>query len=352
MSAEATAQHREPTLFENFRASVSAVFAKEARWRMRGRRAFVLMTVYVGVLALVVLLVYRVMYDRAVFDAVIRGQPAPIDAVSGSLSTMIGQSVFTTILITQTILTLLLAPALTSGSISMEREKQTLELLISTPVSTLGLVVGKLVSSLAFVFLLVLASMPLMSIVFVFGGIAPDDVIRAYIVLFATTFGIGSIGLFMSALLKRTQVATALAYVIVFLVTVVGAILHAWMYASSAPQDFRMRDSERHAPIALVIFNPFVAGMDVLCSAIPESYGFTCSYVAAVTDRERDLENLAVDAPRDAFWPRSVVALLALGALLTLLTTQLIAPSRRIRRQLPRDDNNPGPELPPAPSTG
>lgn len=331
MSAGVAPQIRDPGLVENFRASVSAVFAKETRWRMRGRRAFVVMTIYVGVLALMVLLVYRVMYDRAAFDATMQGNAASLDVVSGSLSTLIGQSVFTTILIVQTILTLLLAPALTSGSISIEREKQTLELLITTPVSTLGMVVGKLFASLAFVFLLVFASMPLMSVVFVFGGIAPDDVVRAYIVLFAVTFGIGAIGLFMSALLKRTQVATALSYIIVFLITIVGVVVHAWMYASSAPPNFAMRDDERHAPIALVILNPFVADMDVLCSAIPESYGFTCSYIAAVTDRERDIANLAADPPRDTFWPRSVVALLALGTLLTLLTTQLIAPSRRIR---------------------
>jgi ABC-type Na+ efflux pump permease subunit len=292
------------------------------------------------------------MYDRAVFDAMMRGGPAEVGVVSGSLSTLIGQSVFTTILLVQTILTLLLAPALTSGSISMEREKQTLELLISTPVSTLGMVVGKLISSLAFVFLLVLASIPLMSIVFVFGGIAPDDVVRAYIVLFATTFGVGSIGLFMSALLKRTQVATAVAYVIVFLITVVGVVLHAWLYSTSAPPDFRIRDAERHAPIALVIFNPFVADMDVLCSAIPESYSFTCSYIAAVTGRERELANLAADPPHDTFWPRSVVALLAMGSLLTLLTTQLISPSRRIRRPRPRDPQpEPQPELETAPES-
>jgi len=84
---------------------------------------------------------------------------------SGGASAGIGQTIFGVILVLQTLLTLLLAPALTSGALSMEREKQTLELLITTPVSTLGLVVGKLVSSLAYVVILVLASIPLMSVV-------------------------------------------------------------------------------------------------------------------------------------------------------------------------------------------
>jgi hypothetical protein len=145
-------------------------------------------------------------------------------------------------------------------------------------------------------------------------------------------------------------VATALAYVVVFLVTVVGVVLHAWMYADSAEPELRIRDAQRHAPIALVLFNPFVADMDVLCGAIPDSYDVTCSYIAAVNGRERDLDNLIADPPRDTFWPRSVVALLALGTLLTLLTTQLIAPSRRIRRARPRDVPQ-ADEAPPLPST-
>jgi hypothetical protein len=43
------------------------------------------------------------------------------------------------------------------------------------------------------------------AVVFVFGGVGPDDVIRGYIVLFATAFGLGAFGLFCSSLVKRTQ---------------------------------------------------------------------------------------------------------------------------------------------------
>ena len=43
---------------------------------------------------------------------------------------------------------LVLAPAFTTGAISLEREKQTLDLLVTTPLSTLGMVIGKLFSAL------------------------------------------------------------------------------------------------------------------------------------------------------------------------------------------------------------
>ena len=108
---------------------------------------------------------------------------------------------------------LVLAPAFTTGAISLEREKQTLDMLVTTPLSTLGMVIGKLFSALAYVFLLILASLPLASLVFVFGGVGPEDLIRAYAFLFALAFGMGAIGLFVSALVKRTQTATVVTFV-------------------------------------------------------------------------------------------------------------------------------------------
>ena len=336
MSAQAELPIEEPTLLENLRASIAGVFAKEARWRMRGRRAFVVVTIYLALLGLFVLGVYRTISERAAFDAVfIGGFEGPLmqvsaDVVSASVATSIGQSVFITILIFQTLMTVLLAPALTSGAVAMEREKQTLDMLITTPVSTVGIVLGKLVSSLAFLLLLTFGSLPLMAIIFTLGGIAPDDVIRAYLLLFALTFGLGSIGLFMSALLKRTQMATALSIVIVLILTVGSLVVHTYILA--APTRFDGREPVRRtAPEALLWLNPFVADVDLLCTALPDTTGGPCSYIATVTGNEPD----PVRPVRDSFWPRSMAAFVVLGVTLTLLTTQLIAPSRRIRRKRP-----------------
>ena len=316
----------EPSPLANLFLSIWAVLVKESRWRMRGRRAFVVVTIYVALVALLVFGVQRLVHDSFVnrFDDI--GGSA--DLVSGFAAAAIGQAIFTTILAVQTMLTLLVAPALTSGAISSEREKQTLELLITTPASTLGMVVGKLFSSLAYVLLLTLASVPLMSIVFAFGGIAPDDVVRAYVLLLAVAFGIGSIGLFMSALLKRSQVSTALSYVIVFALTFGSLILHTFLLASAA-RFVDDRFVEPGPPPEMILWlNPLVADLDLLCTAIPDSFGVTCAYTGTITGAQINPAN----PPRDAFWPRSAAAFILVGVGLTLATTQLIAPSRRIRR--------------------
>ncbi|MEP7157814.1 MAG: ABC transporter permease subunit [Chloroflexota bacterium] len=338
----------EPTKWASLWASLVALVTKEARWRMRGRRAFVIVTIYLVLLALLVAFVYQTLVDQAMFQASFNegfndgfGFP-PVqgsDFVPGSVSARIGQAVFAAILILQTLLTVLLAPALTSGAVSTEREKQTLELLITTPVSTLGMVTGKLFSSLAYLFLLIVASVPLMSLVFAFGGVAPDDVVRAYILLFAVAIGLGSIGLFMSALTKRTQLATALSYVIVFSLVIAAFALHSWMFAAAQFNErgrFLDADERPVPPVELLLLNPFVADLDLMCTAIPDPYGGTCSYPSTIVGFQLDTAN----PPRDLFWPRSAFSFLLVGIVLTLGSTQLIAPSRRFRRLpplIPRD---------------
>src|SRR3954451_15520490 len=317
-------------------ASIAGVVAKELRWRMRGRRAYVIVTAYVAVLGLLVFSVYGLTANAATqrFDPT-GFAPVRSNGVSPAASSLVGQSIFGVILVLQTLLTLLLAPSLTAGAVSMEREKQTLELLITTPVSTLGLVVGKLVSSLAYVVLLILASIPLMSLAFVFGGIAPDDVVRAYVVLFATAFAMGSVGLFLSAWLKRTQLATAIALIVVFVISFAAPFLHGYTYMSSR---FTENGEERAPPPEqFVWFSPLAADIDLICTAIPDSYVVSCGYSTVVVGQDLD----PTTPPRDLLWPRVVLALVALGVVLTLAATQLISPSRRYRKE-PRD---PGADL-------
>lgn len=330
MTADDTLVAHEPGSLASFWASISAVFTRESRWRMRGRRAFVVATAYVSLVSLLVFAVYRILYDQALFEAQFQFDGGPAGFVSGTVSARIGQAIFGAILVLQTVLTLMVAPALTSGAISGEREKGTLELLITTPASTLGLVVGKLVSSLAYVFVLIAASVPLMSVVFAFGGLAPDDLVRAYILLFAVAFGIGAIGLAMSALTKRTQMATVVSYIIVLVLTVGTLIVHSYWTATSVQQGGALDEVRINtAPQAIMWLNPLAADLDVVCTATPESYGFACAYISVLTSGQFN----AVSPPRDSFWPVSAAAFLILGVSLTLLTTQLIAPTRRIRRR-------------------
>jgi ABC-type transport system involved in multi-copper enzyme maturation permease subunit len=284
----------------NFWSGISAVGIKELRGRMRGRRAFVVVTIYLLLLSLLAFAVYVYLKQTAVGSGNVTiidpgfgrpGIPFPPDGTvtsSGTaLSAAIGHAMFGALLAVETLLIMVLAPAFTTGAISLEREKQTLDLLVTTPLSTLGMVVGKLISALSYVFLLIIASIPLASLVFVFGAVGPEDLVRGYVVLFAVAFGMGALGMFMSALTKRTQTATVLTYVLVLVLTVGTVALHQfWLVAARRPSTSSLVVTTRPlgTPEALLYLNPFAADADLVCTTAPGP-DHLCEYMSQVTGK-------------------------------------------------------------------
>lgn len=105
-----------------------------------------------------------------------------------------------------------LVPATTSGSISGERERQTLDLLLLTGMSPAEIVIGKLAASLTTIFMLVISSFPVLSLVFVYGGVTLTDLFVLLICYGSTAIFIGSMGVCFSAYAKKTVVSTVLSY--------------------------------------------------------------------------------------------------------------------------------------------
>jgi hypothetical protein len=87
--------------------------------------------------------------------------------------------------------------------------------MLVTRAPTAGLVAGKLAASLVYVLFLLAASLPAFAIIYLFGGIAPWSVALVLAVAGATAVAHASLGLVLSALLRRTMFATVIAYLIV-----------------------------------------------------------------------------------------------------------------------------------------
>ncbi len=120
-------------------------------------------------------------------------------------------------------LVLFITPGLTAGSISSEREKQTLPILLTTSQSSFQIISGKLLSSIAFLMLLTVAGLPIYSLVFLFGGISPMDFVKIFLFLFVTLLAFGSIGILFSTLIRRTIVSMIATYgTMLFLSAVTG----------------------------------------------------------------------------------------------------------------------------------
>lgn len=117
------------------------------------------------------------------------------------------------------------APALTAGAISGERERQTLHILLTTQLSPATIVLSKLIASLAFSSLLLVASMPLYSIVMLYGSVSPEQMAQLFVFLGVNVLFLGTLGLFCSTWIKRTSVSTITAYGISFFFVVGTGLL-------------------------------------------------------------------------------------------------------------------------------
>ncbi|GAB4516844.1 MAG: hypothetical protein OHK0046_22800 [Anaerolineae bacterium] len=186
---------------------LNPVMLKELRERMRGARAFVVITIYLGLMSAFAVLLYLI--QRGVVQD--NGS-----AVTGEL----GRVVFRGIVGIELLLILFIAPAFTAGAVSNERERKTYDLLQITLLPKSSFIIGKLESALSYIFLLLLAAIPLQSIAFLFGGVSETELVLAFIILAVTAITLGTVGLFFSTTVDRTLTASVRAYTVAFAVTV------------------------------------------------------------------------------------------------------------------------------------
>jgi hypothetical protein len=215
------------------------------------------------------------------------------------------------------------------------------------------------------------------ALVFVFGGVTPDDVLRGYAVLLATVIGLGSIGIFFSAITRRTGASTGLTFVVVIALVLGSQYLFEFMGKTA---DTGANGLRKQPPELILYLNPFVAQADVACGTEDGSFGPSCSTLSAILGSGERLNpfggqtapsigdfdtggrggpfpvlgGLGVNdsdqggasgdawadadqsnAFRDRFWPKTVISFLVLAAVLTTLSIQFVTPTRRWRPSLP-----------------
>jgi ABC-2 type transport system permease protein len=309
---------------------VSAIWIREIRGRMRGKRAFVFLTFYLAVLTGLLWIGLGITRN------------GPVGALE---SVAIGRGVFTGIILIETLVVLILGPAYTGSSISQEREKQTFDLLAATPVSSLAIVVGKLLSALSFLAVVVGASIPLASMSFLFGGVGFVDLILGYVVIACVAVGAGALGVASSAIFRKTQPATVAALVAVALVA--GGSTLVFIGAES-----RAREDNTPPPSEALLFpNPFIAQGDVLCAAIgggcavtpSQSRGFNGGGVVAKPVPLGQPAGVDQPAPQPveqinegvtqpgSIWPKTALFWLVVAIVAIFVAAQSISPTRRLR---------------------
>lgn len=183
------------------------VLSRELRGRIRGNRALLILVVYLTIIGAVTLLVYAAVSSS--FSGGINDPEAGRN---------IGKAIYFTVMTASLIQVCFITPSLTAGTISGEKERQTYDLLITTLLSPLQIALGKLTSALAFALLLILASLPLAGLAFLFGGVSGTELVIGVIGLIVTAVCYATIGLFWSTVMRTTLAATVLAQGTVILI--------------------------------------------------------------------------------------------------------------------------------------
>ena len=114
---------------------------------------------------------------------------------------------------------------LCAGCISGERERQTLDLLLMTKMSPLSIVLGKLMSSMATLILIIIATLPIFSIVFYFGGVSIFSLLIMFLFIIATACMACSISIFFSCIFKKTVVSMVVVYLLIGGVFCIGTLI-------------------------------------------------------------------------------------------------------------------------------
>lgn len=234
---------------------VNPVLRRELLERWRGRRAVLVLSLYVAAIGALLLLLRW-------FGTAILAERSQWGAITGAAAgPLLGRFLVENLLAIVLGLVLLVTPGYAAAQLSGERERRTLGLLRITLVRPRSIVLGKLGASSAWIVLLVLVTAPLAATAMVLGGVELIDLLGGILVIVGTAVAVAAIALAVSSRARRTTGAVVATYAIVLLLvggTVAGAI------AQFAMNDFRRIDT----PTALYL-NPYLALADATNASTP-----------------------------------------------------------------------------------
>lgn len=183
------------------------VLQRELLTNLRANRSFMLMLVYQLALATVLLVAY----------------PSS-QRVDLSTDSSAARQLVDFFFLGQYVLASLMAPTFSAGAISGEKERKTYEMLLASPLQPWAIVVGKLVASLSHLAVLIIASLPIITLALPLGGVSIYEVLGAYLWLMISILLFGSIGLACSCGFPRTSSSLIVSYLIILPVVILGAI--------------------------------------------------------------------------------------------------------------------------------
>ncbi len=168
-----------------------------------------------------------------------------------------------------------IAPIFASSAITQEKNSQTYNILLSTPLSNGQIVLGSLLSRLYFVFALLLAGIPLFCIMMVYGGVTGDKIAQSIALAAATALLTGTLAIAISVVKIGTgrTIFTFYMAIAIYLIVVYALGSRTLIPPEAEPAPGKMA---RMSWLAAV--HPFLA-LDVVMGETPApEYGAVAHY--------------------------------------------------------------------------
>lgn len=188
--------------FENLRATYigNAQAVRDYRSQLRGTRPLLFWGAYLATLILTATISYgTLVHDGQDYSS----SQAALHSVYMILMGLLG------------VVVTIAAPALTATAITQERQRRSIELVACAPITTRYYLVGKMLSSFRYIWMLLILSLPVTSMCVVLGGASWNEVLAGYVLLSASGLVMTAISLLISAISRSGIAALNTAYLLI-----------------------------------------------------------------------------------------------------------------------------------------
>lgn len=213
----------------------------------RRLRHLYIRSAYLGVMIVVLVL--------ALLSSVTSGVPSVRDLASA------GASMFSNVAYLQVGLICLLAPVFMAGAIAQEANPRTWDILLTTPLNSLQIVLGNLFGRLFFIIALLFSSLPLFAITQYFGGVPGQSIFASYAIAGSSALVVAAVAITLSVTRTAGRRAVFIFYVAVIMYLFVTYALDV----AGLRQPVGPGASEQHTTVVTPL-NPFLA-LEVLLAS-------------------------------------------------------------------------------------
>ncbi len=185
------------------------LLVREMRRRMRGRLFSWSLIGYLAALGGVSIVIMFASYPMTFGDQSLREIIQRVNRI--------GKTLYWGMCFVEGFIALFIAPMLTAGLATQEKEKDTFDFLRVTTLKSRTFVVGCLLTTACFLLLIFSCTLPILGLTFIFGGVSMADILGFNLFIFLAAMAISAWGVFNSTGYKRSRSVQGSLVVILFI---------------------------------------------------------------------------------------------------------------------------------------